>query len=299
MHTFTRIGVIFSFFILLVKTNEIVDNVLYAHSGLKSNIVLRELHDGIDPYQMKLNELEHPENINLVVNLDAIDYLLNDGAKKQSENESGNNKPDDKELIQLAQNYIPAHKLNAVTTSFIKNKVSELTNWASKYFAKTFKYIYQNFIFKIIKYSYFWAYQLTKYTVKLTGWYYGTSNLPIKCFIGLDWIDVDTQGRYLVGWETFTLNDNCAETVDQRALEIILAQAKIKAAENDEVNLCHFYKNEAGIDSGAWFANIRVLSVKEHLELGENIWDISCEEGKQSKRETLWEVLQKGVAVLL
>ncbi|CAK9436280.1 uncharacterized protein LODBEIA_P08380 [Lodderomyces beijingensis] len=277
------------------SANEVINNVLYTHSGTKSQIILREIQEGAIPRQLNVGDVQDPLGFDLIVNLDAVQYFQNQLTEADSTKAE---KLTDEQLISVAQRYLPRDKLDTFPSSIFRSALLSLTHWANEYV----KYVYSNFLVRIIKYVYFWAYQVgyysTKSAVKITGWYYGTSNLPVKCYIGVDWIDTDTRGTYLVGWETYTKSDNCAETVDQRSLEIILSQAKAIAAEHaEDANLCHHYENEAGVDSGAWFANIRILSVKEDAEMGENIWDIGCEAVRKRKRDTAYELLKNFAAI--
>ncbi|KAI5963680.1 uncharacterized protein KGF55_002560 [Candida pseudojiufengensis] len=278
-----------------IQADEIKHNVLFTHSGKKSQVVLREIHDNYCPYEITSKDKRKGDEYNLIINLDAINHIQNihDNTKDHGK------KVDDSELINLAQTYyLPTSKL--ITKSVFHNIFASIGNKIVSIFGGSIKYIYNNFIFKILKYSYYWAYSFTKYTVKLTGWYYGTSTLPIQCFLGIDYITTLKHGEFLVAWETYTLNDNCPETVSLESIEKILAHSKIVATELKDQDIgysCKFYKNENTVTSGDWFAKIRIFELnQENLNINENIWNINCEDNDYStpsKKETFLASIMK------
>ncbi|KAI5951150.1 hypothetical protein KGF54_004224 [Candida jiufengensis] len=292
LYTFITFQILFT---QTVKSDEIINNVLYTHSGLDSKVIIREVHEGKLPYEIKLDEKfqKGDKDFNLIVNLDAINHIQNihDSSKGKT--------IDDSELIKLAQAYyVPTTKV--VSSSILHNFFASIANSFINNFGSSIKYIYDTFIFRIFKYSYYWAYTFTKYTVKLTGWYYGTSTLPIKCYIGLDYIKTLTHGEFIIGWETYTLNDNCEETVNLENIEKILSHSRLIASEikdNDINYSCQFYKSDSTLHSGQWFAKIRIFDVnKENLQINENIWNIDCEDNeysKPSKRESIFASIMK------
>ena len=262
---------------LNAEGTQIIGDVLYVHSGLDSKIIVREVREGNVPLELKVNDVVRNDNFNFIVNLDAVEYIHNQnvGAKKA--------KQGDESLIQLAQKYIPPESL--ASTSISERAFTGLANLIGPYVGNSVQYIFNNFIFKYIKYAYFWAYHISKYTIKISGMYLDVVDTPIKCFYGLDWIETQTRGIYLVGWETFAVHDNCQETISSKSIETILLQAHSFTEEDSH---CEFYKNEPNEDSGEWFADIRTLnSVSD-----QNIWDLKCPNSPAgNKKESLFATI--------
>lgn len=241
--------------------NQIIGDVLYVHSGLDSKIILREVREGNVPLDLRLDDVVKEDHFNFIVNLDAVEYIHNHnvGAKDAGQG--------DDSLIQLAQQYIPPESL--ASTSIGERIFTGVANLIGPYINKTFRFVLNNIIFKYIKYFYFWAYHISKYTIKVTGLYLDTVDTPVKCFYGLDWIETQAHGIYLVGWETFTLHDNCQETINSKSIETILLQAHSFTTDDGH---CEFYRNEPNEESGEWYADIRTLTSISN----ENIWELKC-----------------------
>ncbi|KAI3404863.2 hypothetical protein KGF56_002380 [Candida oxycetoniae] len=314
-------------FLYGVIADQVIGNVAYVHLGVESKVVLRQIKDGTNPYDLPIESFS-----DFVVNLDAVEYLhrisgrtefkesqeskLNDYDSQESklnDYDSQESKLNDKQLIEIAQRYIPTTSndgkgLGSII-AFVKQKPSELILWIFKQFINPFKFLFGNFAFKSFTFCFALIKRIPFYTRKVTGWYYGTSSLPVKCFVGLDWIDTEAQGPFLVGWETFTLNDNCAETVTKESIEKTLSHGKINAIEDANASLCHLYKHEAGADSGEWIAKIRIFPVvKENKDgfkfqddINNSIWDISCVEAgaNKDKNKSLFSYLQSYLVALI
>ncbi|KAI5967706.1 hypothetical protein CANMA_002886 [Candida margitis] len=244
-----------------VLGNQIVGDILYVRAGLDSRIVVREVREGNVPLDLKIDDVVKKDHFNFIINLDAVEYIQNQNLGTDGASQGDN------ALIQLAQKYIPPESL--ASTSIIESIFTGVANLIGPYIGRTFQFVFQNFIFKYIKYVYFWVYQISKYTIKISGLYLDSVDTPEKCFYGLDWIETQAHGIYLVGWETFTLNDNCQETISSKSIETILLQAHSFTNEDSH---CEFYRNEPNADAGEWYADIRTLSSTS----SENIWDLKC-----------------------
>ncbi|KAI5948862.1 hypothetical protein KGF57_005260 [Candida theae] len=268
-----QLYLLFQLCLTKVNGNQVVGDVLYTHSGLDSKIIVREVREGNVPLDLKIGDVVKKDNFNFIVNLDAVEYIHN---QKLGASEA---KQADKSLIQLAQRYIPPESL--ASTSITERLFTGVANLIAPYVGNGVRFIFNNIVFRYIKYAYFWAYHISKYTIKVTGLYLDTVDTPQKCFYGLDWIETQAHGIYLVGWETFTLHNNCQETISSKSIETILLQAH---SFTDEESHCEFYKNDANGDSGEWYADIRTLtSVSEG-----NIWDLKCPNSPaDNKKESL------------
>lgn len=258
---FFQLYLLFQALSIGVAGNRIIGDVLYVHSGLDSKIILREVREGNVPLDLKIDDVVKKDHFNFIINLDAVEYINSQNVAATDSSHG------DESLIQLAQQYIPPESL--ASTLIGERILTGVANLVGPYVGKTFKYIFSNIIFRYIRYFYFWAYHISKYTIKVTGLYLDNVDTPVKCFYGLDWIETQEHGINLVGWETFTLHDNCQETINSKSIEAILLQAHSFANENSH---CEFYKNEPNDNSGEWYADIRTLTSTS----GENIWELKC-----------------------